>query len=124
VAASDSFAAEEIERARKYHRPLYVALFVDWGLQLGVLAAISFRRPGDWLWNATGGPWWARTLELTALVLGVLTFVRLPLSAWRGWARERRWGFSTQSFRAWLWDVVKGLVLGAVLTGIALAALV
>jgi STE24 endopeptidase len=124
VAASDSFAAEEIERARKYHRPLYVALFADWGLQLGVLAAIAFGWPGDWLWNATGGPWWARTLELTALVLGVLTLVRLPLSAWRGWARERRWGFSTQSFRAWLWDVVKGLVLRAVLTGIALTALV
>jgi STE24 endopeptidase len=124
VDAADSFAAEEIERARKYHRPLYVALFVDWGLQLGVLAAIVFGPPGDWLWNATGGPWWAQTLELTALVLGALTLVRLPLSAWRGWARERRWGFSTQTFRAWLWDVVKGLVLGAVLTGIALTALV
>ena len=37
---ADSFAVEEIERARKYHRPLYVALFVDWGLQLVVLAAI------------------------------------------------------------------------------------
>jgi Zn-dependent protease with chaperone function len=120
----DSFAEEEIERARKYHRPLYIALFVDWGLQLGVLAAIVFGPPGDWLWAATGGPWWARTLELTALVLGALTLVRLPLSAWRGWARERRWGFSTQTFRAWLWDVVKGLVLGAVLTGIALTALV
>ena len=121
---ADSFAAEEIERARRYHRPLYVALFVDWGLQLGVLAAIVFGPPGDWLWDATGGPWWARTLELTALVLGTLTLVRLPLSAWRGWARERRWGFSTQTFRAWLWDVAKGLVLGAVLTGIALTALV
>ena len=122
--ASDSFAAEEIERARRYHRPLYVALFVDWALQLGVLAAIAFGPPGDWLWNATGGPWWARTLELAALVLGVLTLVRLPLSAWRGWTRERRWGFSTQTFGGWLGDVAKGLALGAVLTGIALTALV
>jgi Zn-dependent protease with chaperone function len=124
VNGADSFAAEEIERARRYHRPLYIALFVDWGLQLVVLAAIVFVPPGDWLWGATGGPWWARTLELTALVLGTLALVRLPLSAWRGWARERRWGFSTQTFRAWLWDVVKGLVLGALLTGIALTALV
>lgn len=122
--ASDSFAAEEIERARRYHRPLYAALFVDWALQLGVLAAIAFGPPGDWLWNATAGPWWARVLELAALVLGVLTIVRLPLSAWRGWARERRWGFSTQTLGGWLADVAKGFALGAVLTGVALTALV
>jgi STE24 endopeptidase len=124
VNASDLFAAEEIERARRYHRPLYFALGLDWGLQVGVLAAIAFGPPGDWLWDATGGPWWARTLELAALVLGVSTLVRLPLSAWRGWAYERRWGFSTQTLGAWLVDVAKGLSLGALLTGTALVGLV
>ena len=54
--ASDSFAAAEIERARRYHRPLYLALLVDWVLQLAVLAAIAFGPPGDWLWSVTGGP--------------------------------------------------------------------
>ena len=124
VNASDLFAADEIERARRYHRPLYLALGADLALQLAVLAAIAFGPPGDWLWDSTSGPWWARTLELTALVLGVGALVRLPLSAWRGWAYERRWGFSTQSLRAWLVDVVKGLVLGAALTGLGLVALV
>ncbi len=122
--ASDSFAAAEIERARSYHRPLYVTLFADWALQLGLLASIAFGPPGDWLWAATGGPWWARTLELTALVLAVSTLVRLPLSAWRGWVWERRWEFSTQSFPAWLGDMAKGLSLGVVLTGIGLTGLV
>jgi STE24 endopeptidase len=124
VNASDLFAAEEIERARRYHRPLYLALAVDWALQAAVLAAIAFGPPGHWLWDATGGPWWVRTLELAALVLGVSTLVRLPLSAWRGWARERRWGFSTQSFRSWLWDAVKGLVVGAAIVGLWLVLLV
>ena len=122
--ASDSFADAEISRARRYHRPLYVALFADWALQLALLAAIAFGPPGDWLWAATGGPWWARTLELTALVLAVSTVIRLPLSAWRGWVWERRWKFSTQSLGAWLGDVAKGLSLGAVLTGLGLTALV
>jgi STE24 endopeptidase len=124
VNASDLFAPDEIERARRYHRPLYLALGADLALQLAVLAAIAFGPPGDWLWDATSGSWWARTLELTALVLGVGALVRLPLSAWRGWAYERRWGFSTQSLRAWLVDLVKGLVLGAALTGVGLVALV
>jgi STE24 endopeptidase len=124
VKASDSFAFEEIERARRYHRPLYLALGIDWALQAVVLFALAFGTLGTWAWRATAGPWWARTLELAALVLGLSTLVRLPLSAWRGWARERRWGFSTQSLGAWLADVVKGLCVGAVLSGLALLGLV
>ena len=122
--ASDSFAISEIERARSYHRPLYFALFADWALQLGVLAFVAFGPGGDWLWSATGGPWWARTLELTVLVVAVSTLVRLPLSAWRGWAWERRWGFSTQTLPGWLGDVAKGLSLGLVLSGLALVGLI
>ena len=124
VNASDSFAAAEIERARTYHRPLYAALAVEWALRAGVLCAIAFGAFGDWLWGLTGGSWWARTLELTAFVVVASTLVRLPLSAWRGWARERRWGFSTQSFGGWLSDVAKALAVGLLLTGLALVLLV
>ena len=120
----DLFAREEIERARRYHRPLYRALGADLLLELGVLLAIVFGPPGDWLFGATGGPWWARTLELVALVAGVGTLVRLPISMWRGWVYERRWGLSTQTLRGWLWDRVKGLVVGVALSGLALLALV
>jgi Zn-dependent protease with chaperone function len=123
VEASVLFAAEEIERARAYHRPLYRALGLDLALELGVLAAIAFGPPGDWLAGATGGSWWARTLELVALVAGVGTLIRLPLACWRGWLYERRWGFSTQTLRAWLWDRLKGFVLGAGLTGAGLVLL-
>jgi STE24 endopeptidase len=124
VSASNLFVAEEIERARAYHRPLYLALGVDLVLELGVLVAIVFGPPGDWLAGAIGGSWWARTLELVALVTGVGTLVRLPLSAWRGWLYERRWGFSTQTLRGWLWDRAKGLLVGVVLSGIGLVLLV
>ena len=122
--ASDLFAADEIERARRYHRPLYIALGVDLVLQLTVLALITFGPPGNWLRDAVSGPWWVQTLELTALVLAAGVLVRLPLSAWRGWAYERRWGFSTQSLRGWLWDVLKGLAIGVAVTGVGLVALV
>ena len=97
VKASDSFATAEIERARRYHRPLLPGAARRLDPAARGAGGVAFGPPGDWLWAATGGPWWARTLELTALVLAVSTLVRLPLSAWRGWAWERRWGFSTQS---------------------------
>ena len=120
---TDLFAPEEIERARSYHRPLYRALGVDLILELGVLAAIVFGPPGDWLAGATGGSWWARTIELVALVSGVGTLVRLPLSAWSGWLYERRWGFSTQTLRGWLWDKAKGLVIGVAVSSLGLLLL-
>jgi STE24 endopeptidase len=123
VKASDLFAPEEIERARAYHRPLYRALGLDLALDLAVLAAIVFGPPGDWLDAATGGSWWARVIEWVALVVGVETLVRLPLSAWRGWFYERRWGFSTQTLRAWFWDKVKGLVVGVAVSSIGMVLL-
>ena len=120
----DLFARDEIERAHRYHRPLYLTLGLDVALQLGVLAAIAFGPPGDWLWDATGGAWWARVFELSALVLGVSAVVRLPLSCWRGWVHERRWELSTQSLAAWLADALKGLLVGVALTGLGMVALV
>ena len=122
--AADSFAAEEIARARAYHRPLYWALLLDWALQLAVLVAFAFTPAGEWLWDASGGPWWARVLELLALVVVCSTVVRLPLSLWRGWIWERRWEFSTQSLSSWFVDALKALAIGIVLTGPALTGLV
>ena len=120
---TDLFAPEEISRARAYHRPLYWAYGLDLVLELGVLAAIVFGPPGDWLAGATGGSWWARAIEWTALVSGVGTLVRLPLSAWSGWLYERRWGFSTQSLRGWLSDRLKGLVVGVAISSLGLLLL-
>jgi STE24 endopeptidase len=119
----DLFAPEEIARARAYHRPLYWALGLDVVLELGVLAAIAFGPPGDWLAAAVGGAWWARVIEWAALVAGVETIVRLPLSAWRGWLYERRWGFSTQTLGGWASDRVKGLVVGVAISSAGLLLL-
>jgi STE24 endopeptidase len=57
------------------------------------------------------------------LVLAVLEAVRLPLSFWRGFVRERRWGFSTQSPGGWAADRAKAFAVGFVLMAAALLAL-
>jgi STE24 endopeptidase len=49
--------------------------------------------------------------------------VRLPLSFWRGFVRERRWGFSTQSWGGWAADRAKGFAIGAVLAAVGMVAL-
>lgn len=115
----------EIERARRYHRPRYMLLLADAALGLGLLAALAFAWPGDTLDSALGGvPWPARAALEAVIVLGVLEAVRLPGHFWIGHVRERRYGFSTQSAGAWLFDRGKGFAIGSVLSAGALTAFV
>src|SRR5919201_5550932 len=107
---AELFSVEQVERARRYHRPLYVALLFDVTLGLVVLSALAFTRAGSWLYDAVPGA------AFPALVVLVSAAVRLPLSFWRGHVWERRFGFSTQSAWGWLRDRAKGLAVTVVLT--------
>jgi STE24 endopeptidase len=119
------FAPDEVERARRYHRPLYIVLLVDMTLGLVALSLLVFTRVGSWLYEVVDElPWWGRALLFPVLVLGVLMLLRLPLSFWRGHVRERRWGFSTQTVDGWLLDRAKGFVVAAVLSAVAVLAFV
>jgi STE24 endopeptidase len=119
------FAPDEVERARRYHRPLYIVLLVDTTLGLVALSLLVFTRVGSWLYDVVDElPWWGRAFLFPILVLGALTLLRLPLSFWRGHVRERRWGFSTQTAGGWLLDRAKGLVVAAVLSAVAVLAFV
>jgi STE24 endopeptidase len=121
---AEVFTAEEVERARRYHRPAYVALAADLALGLGALSALAFGPPGDRLLGAVADlPRWAATLAATALVVGTLWAVRLPLAFWRGYLHERRWGFSTQTLPAWFLDRLKGLGVAVVLDALLLLGL-
>ncbi len=119
------FAPDEVARARRYHRPLYIVLLVDTTLGLVALTLLVFTRIGSWLYDVVDElPWWGRALLFPMLVLGVLTLLRLPLSFWRGHVRERRWGFSTQTVGGWLLDRAKGFAVAAFLSAVAVLAFV
>src|SRR5947207_10590515 len=117
------FSAEEVARARSYHRPLYWAGIADVAIEAGVLAAL--------VWSGAGGaldpgslPWWGRTAAYAAIVVAGSAAVRTPLALWSGLVRERRWGFSTQGLPSWVADRVKALGVNIVLTAVALLALI
>ena len=112
------FSAEEIERGRRYHRPRYVALVVDLVLALAVQVAFVVARPD------VGLGWWLGAPAIVALLLVTTAVVQLPISWWRGYVHEQRWGLSTQTPRGWLVDWLKGLAIGIVLAAIALTTLV
>jgi STE24 endopeptidase len=119
------FTPDEVERARRYHRPLYIVLLVDTTFGLVALSLLAFTRVGSWLYDVVDElPWWGRAFLFPILVLGALTLLRLPLSFWRGHLRERRWGFSTQTAGGWLLDRARGFAVAAVLSAVAVLAFV
>jgi STE24 endopeptidase len=119
------FSHEDVERARRYHRPRYVAVAVAFAFTAAVYAALAWSPPGRSLWHLVDGLGWAGSAAAwAAIVVVVVELVQLPLSWWRGLERERRWGFSTQSTRGWLADRAKGLGLATLVTAAAWTAAV
>lgn len=117
------FSAEEVERSRRYHRPLYWAAAADGVLELTLLATLAWTRFGDAL-DPSSLPWWARTLVYAAIIVAVSAALHTPIAFWRGYLRERRWQFSTQDARSWANDRIKATAVNAVLTSVLLLGLV
>jgi STE24 endopeptidase len=117
------FSADEVARARRYHRPLYWAAAVDLAVEVGLLAAFVWSGLGS-LFDPASLPWWGRTPAYAAIVIVVSAAVRTPLALWLGFVRERRWGLSTQRLRSWAADRCKAVAVNVVLTSVFLLGLV
>jgi STE24 endopeptidase len=119
------FSGEQVERARRYHRPLYLALAVDLVVGIGVLALLALSRVGDAAFRLVdGGPWWLDALAFVAVVLVIATLVRLPVSFWRSYLHEKEWDLSTQTLSGWLADTGKGFGVSLVFSWIWIGGLI
>ena len=112
-----SFTPAERDRARRYHRPLYVALLVRLALVVAVYAVLAGRSVDGLGWAGDAAAW-------AAIVVTAATLVTFPLDLWRGYVRERRWELSTQTFGGWLGDRGKSLAVGVLLAAGAWTAVV
>jgi STE24 endopeptidase len=108
------FTKEQIERARRYHRPLYAAMVADFAAGLAALGALTL--------VDLPLPWWLEVVAGPALVAAVLWAVGLPAGWWR-FRHERLWGFATQNARGWAEDRAKSLAVGVVTTIVFVAPL-
>src|SRR5438552_7863549 len=117
------FSAEEVARARSYHRPLYWAGTADVAIEAIVLATLVWSGAGA-AFDPGSLPWWGRTPAYAAIVVALSAAVRTPLAFWRGFVRERRWGFSPQLLPAWAADRAKAVAVRVVFTSAALLGLV
>jgi len=117
------FSHSEVERAARYHRPRYAALFVDLLLSVAVLAVLQWLWTGPWH-LVKGLGWGGAAAAYAGLVWAAGLIVRVPVSFWRDHLRERRYGFSTQTVGGWVGDLVKGEALGLLFLAVLWTALV
>src|SRR5690606_20692764 len=64
-----------------------------------------------------------RQLVFIAAVMAIISLVNLPFTLWRQFRLEARFGFNRMTFRLFLADALKGLLVGAVL-GLPLVAVI
>ena len=113
-----SLDPERQKKAKEYARIRRRLMLVD--LALGGVYAL--------VWLLSGASAWLRDLilgltenqllvvALYAVVFGgIYALLDAPLSYYRGFVLPHRYGLSTQTFRAWLWDQVKGAAIGGTL---------
>src|SRR5262245_66227202 len=101
----DDFSSDEVERAARYHRPLYRVLGVD--------VLLAFAVPFALLPLDLPLPWWAEVVAGPAVVVTCGWAAGLATGWWR-LRRERAWGFSTQTARGWWTDRGRGRAGGRV----------
>jgi STE24 endopeptidase len=123
--AIDLFGRDPVERAHRYHRPLYAAAIGNLLLGLALLATLAFTPAGDRLYDPLEGwDWWAAAAVFTVEVVALAALVRLPLRFWAGYAHERAWGLSPQSLGGWAGDRAKALAVELVIAVAAAVGLV
>jgi STE24 endopeptidase len=100
------------QRQKLYASIVSVILSILWLALLGLLLGPTLSEQYT-AWVGTNR--WLQLLA-SALVLAVtLEFLTLPLDFWSGFILEHRYQLSNQTFPAWLWQRIKGYLVGGVL---------
>jgi STE24 endopeptidase len=95
---------------------LGAAVLLGWTL-LGGLDALN-----QALLQALGGGMWQQLALLTAFAV-ISGIIDLPLTLYQTFVLEERFGFNKMTWRLWIADTLKGLLVGALL-GLPIAALI
>lgn len=122
--ATDWFAPDEVQKAKRYQRPLTVARITSTVVELAVLLVLVSVHAAPRLADATaGGSWPLRLLVVLVGLMIAFTILDLPFSIWTTFVHDRKWEFSTQTAKGFVLDELKGLVVGLVFQAPLLLAL-
>ncbi len=121
---AEYFAADEVQKAKDYQRPLTVARGISLALNAAFLIAVISTHAADRVADWAGTDSWV--VRLIVIVVGLTiagTILDLPISIWTTFVHERKWEFSTETPKGFVGDLFKGLILGVLIQGLLFLAL-
>lgn len=121
---ADWFSPEELDRARRYQRPLATMRLVRGGLSLAVALVFVFGQVGPRLVDRLDIEGWIGQLVVVLVALEVLALCYDPaLDWWVDMVHDKRWELSNQTPRGFVADQAKSFVLGLVVNVVLLVPL-
>jgi STE24 endopeptidase len=118
------FAADEVQKAKDYQRPLTVARGISLALNAAFLIVVISTGAADKVADAVGSDSWVVRLMVIVVALTLAgPVIDLPISIWTTFVHERKWEFSTETPKGFVGDLFKSLVLGIIVQGLLFMAL-
>jgi STE24 endopeptidase len=115
--------SERQQKAKEYARIRHRLFAFDLILSALALVVVLLGGLSAWLRDAvlsiSPDPWVSTALYFVAGFVGYAALFA-PVTYYSSFVLPHRYGLSTQTFRAWLWDDIKGAALGVVLGGVVI----
>jgi len=113
---ADYFSVDELDRARRYQRPLTRLRLATAAVTVVVTLVVVFAEVPPRLVDALGVDNWVVQLAVVVALLEVIGLVlSVPPDAWVELHHDKQWDLSTQTTKGFVGDQAKGLVLGLVI---------
>lgn len=120
----DWLSADDLDRARRYKKPITRVRLARLGISLTVFAVIVFADVVPNLLDDLDVTNWVLQLLMVMVLLTVVSLViSTPFDAWLELRHDREWELSTQTGSGFVVDLLKGLVLGIVVNTVLLLPL-
>jgi STE24 endopeptidase len=118
VDVARDFTGAELARENAFHSALRPWAYASLVVSLVLAGFLGLSGWGARLVAGVPGHWSVKAVVSTALLLALGRLVTLPFDV-RAEQVLRRYGLSTQTWSSWLDDLLRGLAVQAVLTGVA-----
>ena len=111
-------------QAKRYEKEKRLLGLASMALSLVILLGFYFSRLSAWLANINIGNSiiWTFILYVLAFQM-ILVFFGFPLSFYSSYIHEHKWNFSNHTVKSWLWEQIKGFLVGLILMLILLGLL-
>jgi STE24 endopeptidase len=123
VRESDVFSQAQIARANAYSDPARHLGWASLGVSMLVTLVLGLTSLGRRAAARLRGWWWVRVLQAVVVLAVIGRLVTLPFAI-IGHHRSLDFGLGTESWGPWTVDVLKGLVLSIVISGLLLLVLI